>query len=101
MIAISGLSKKDYLNRQLAPDVEDILKGRAIVTEKLEKAVEWVPGQVEQVKSYCTAPIVAGGDTIGAVYLLSKVHFLGEAEQKAAETAVYLDIPVKNKAEII
>jgi AbrB family transcriptional regulator, stage V sporulation protein T len=89
MIAVSGLSKKDYLNRQLAPDVEDILKGRTMVTEKLEKAVEWVPGQVEQVKSYCIAPIVAGGDTIGAVYLLSKVHFIGEPEQKAAETAAH------------
>ena len=59
MIAVSGLSKKDYLNRQLSPDVEEILTGRTIVTEKLEKAVEWVPGQVEQVKSYCIAPIVA------------------------------------------
>src|SRR4051794_36433555 len=69
MIAVSGLSKKDYLNRQLSPDIEEILAGRKIVIEKLEKAVEWIPGQVEQVKSYCIAPIVAGGDTIGAVYL--------------------------------
>lgn len=89
MIAVSGLSKKDYLNRQLSPDIEGILAGRKIVTEKLEKAVEWVPGQVEQVKSYCVAPIVAAGDTIGAVYLLSKVHFIGEPEQKAAETAAH------------
>ena len=36
------------------------MAGRKIVTEKLEKAVEWVPGQVEQVKSYCIAPIIAG-----------------------------------------
>ena len=51
MIAVSGLSKKDYLNRQLSPDLDEIMTGRKIVTEKLEKAVEWVPGQVEQVKS--------------------------------------------------
>ena len=61
MIAVSGLSKKDYLNRQLSPDMEEIISGRKIVTEKLEKAVEWVPGQVEQVKSYCIAPIIAAG----------------------------------------
>ena len=89
MIAVSGLSKKDYLNRQLTPDVEEIISNRKIVTEKLEDTVEWVPGQVEQVKSYCIAPISAGGDMIGAVYLLSKVHFIGEAEQKAAETAAH------------
>lgn len=89
MIAVSGLSKKDYLNRQLSPDLDEIITGRKIVTEKLEKAIEWVPGQVEQVKSYCIAPIIAAGDTIGAVYLLSKVHFIGETEQKAAETAAH------------
>jgi len=89
MIAVSGLSKKDYLNRQLSPDLDEIMTGRKIVTEKLEKAIEWVPGQVEQVKSYCIAPIIAAGDTIGAVYLLSKVHFIGETEMKAAETAAH------------
>ncbi len=58
MIAVSGLSKKDYLNRQLTPDVEEVLAGRTLIIEKLEKAVEWVPGQTEQVKSYCIAPIL-------------------------------------------
>lgn len=87
MIAVAGVSKKEYLNRQLMPDVEEVIANRKAVMEKLEKTVEWVPGQIEQVKSYCIVPIIAEGDTIGAVYLLSKVHFLGEAEEKAAETA--------------
>jgi AbrB family transcriptional regulator, stage V sporulation protein T len=73
----------------LSPDLDEVMTGRKIVTEKLEKTVEWVPGQVEQVKSYCIAPIIAAGDTIGAVYLLSKVHFIGEIEQKSAETAAH------------
>ncbi len=89
MIAVAGLSKKEYMNRQLAPDIEDMISNRKIVTEKLEKTVEWVPGQVEQVKSYCVAPIIANGDLIGAVYLLSKVHFIGEPEQKTVETAAH------------
>ena len=49
MIAVSGLSKKDYLNRQLSPSAEEIITNRKIITEKLEKSVEWVPGQIEQV----------------------------------------------------
>lgn len=89
MIAVAGLSKKEYMNRQLAPDIEELISHRKIVTEKLEKTVEWVPGQVEQVKSYCVAPIIASGDLIGAVYLLSKVHFIGEPEQKTVETAAH------------
>jgi AbrB family transcriptional regulator (stage V sporulation protein T) len=89
MIAVSGLSKKDYLNRQLSPSLEEIVADRKLVMEKLQESVEWVPGQIEPVKSYCIAPIVMGGDAIGAVYLLSKVHYLGEMEQKAAETAAH------------
>lgn len=87
MLAVAGLAKKDYMNRQLAPVCDDILNGRTTVMEKHEKTVEWIPGQVEQVKSYCIVPIITNGDSIGAVYLLSKVHFVGEVEQKAAETA--------------
>lgn len=89
MIAVSGVSKKDYLNRQLAPDVEEIIANRKVVIEKLEKSVEWIPGQVEQVKSYCIAPIISEGDLIGAVYLFSKVHFLGDVEEKAIEAAAH------------
>ncbi|GKV70378.1 stage V sporulation protein T [Sporosarcina sp. NCCP-2716] len=87
IIAVSGLPKKEYLNRQVSSDAEELLTKRTMVTEKMEKTVEWVPGQTEHVKSYCVTPIVVNGDTIGAIYLLSKVHFIGEAEQKTAETA--------------
>lgn len=89
IIAVAGVPKKEYLNRRISPSAEEILLTRTIVSEKMEKTVEWVPGQVEQVKSYCIAPIIAGGDAIGAVYLLSKVHFIGEAEIKAVETAAH------------
>ena len=87
MIAAAGLSKKDYLNRRLSPDVEEIVGKRSIVTEKHENSVEWVPGVFETVKSYCIAPIISSGDSIGAVFIISKVHFIGEAEMKAIETA--------------
>jgi len=89
MIAVAGVSKKDYLNRRISAEAEEVLNNRTIVMEKHEKSLEWVPGQVEQIKSYCIAPIVANGDPIGAVYLFSKLHFLGDAEQKAAETAAH------------
>ncbi|MED3763202.1 stage V sporulation protein T [Ureibacillus terrenus] len=89
MIAMAGLSKKDYTNRRLSPFAEEFMKQRNIVLEKQETTIELVPGQFEQVKSYCVAPIVVNGDTIGAVYLLSKVHYLSEVEQKAAETAAH------------
>ncbi|MCH7323869.1 stage V sporulation protein T [Solibacillus sp. MA9] len=87
MIAVAGASKKDYLARRLTMFSEDHIKNRTVTVEKLEQSIELVTGQHEQVKSYCIVPIIAQGDPIGAVYLFSKVHFIGEVEQKAAEAA--------------
>ena len=87
MIAAAGLSKKDYLKRRISPEVEEIITGRNVIVEKHENSVEWIPGVTETVKSYCIAPIIAAGDPIGAILLFSKVHFIGEAELKAIETA--------------
>ena len=47
----------------------NILAKRSIITEKHENTVEWVQGVVETVKSYCIAPIIASGDSIGAVFI--------------------------------
>lgn len=87
MIAVAGVSKKDYMNRRLSSFAESFMQERSTVVEKLEKTIELIPGQYEQVKSYCVAPILSNGDPIGAVFILSKVHFVGETEQKAVETA--------------
>ncbi len=87
IISVAGVSKKDYVNKRLSTFAEEFMKSRSVVLEKNEDTIELVPGQFEQVKSYCVAPIITNGDTIGAVYLISKVHFLTEVEQKAAETA--------------
>ncbi|MEK4227905.1 stage V sporulation protein T [Solibacillus sp. FSL H8-0538] len=87
IIAVAGVSKKDYVSKRLTAFAEEFMKVRTVTTEKMETSIELVAGQFEQVKSYCVAPIVSNGDPIGAVYLLSKVHFIGEMEQKNAETA--------------
>lgn len=87
VIAVAGVSKKDYVARRLTVFAEDIIKNRALVSEKLEMSIELVAGQYEQVKSYCIVPIVSNGDPIGAIYLISRAHFIGEIEQKTAETA--------------
>lgn len=53
----------------------------------METTIEIVPGQYEQVKSYCASPIMVNGDPIGCIIVLSKVHFVGEVEVKVVETA--------------
>lgn len=85
VIAVAGVSKKEYVNRRLSVFAEDCLKSRNVTVEKMESTLEIVPGQFEQVKSYCIVPILSNGDVIGAIYLFSKAHFIGDVEQKSAE----------------
>lgn len=87
MVAVAGLSKKEYVGRRISITAEEFMAERKVKVEKLEASIELVPGQFEQVKSYCLVPIIINGDVIGAVYLLSKVHFIGDIEQKGAEVA--------------
>ena len=85
MIAIAGIAKKTYSHRRLSTFSEDAMKERRPILHQQETVIELVPGQYEEVKSYCIAPIVANGDIIGAIYVISKDGLIGAVEQKSAE----------------
>ena len=87
IIAVAGISKKEYVGRRISSACEDLLNERKVTSEKLENALELVPGQYEQVKSYVVAPILLNGDLIGAIYLLSKDQVMTDVELKGAEVA--------------
>ncbi|GLC90398.1 stage V sporulation protein T [Lysinibacillus piscis] len=87
VIAVAGISKKEYINRRITTFTESFMEERSTKIEKKETSIEITPGQYEQVKSYCAAPIVVNGDPIGCVIVLSKVHFVGDVEVKVVETA--------------
>lgn len=87
VIAVSGISKKEYHQKPLSSYAETIIAERKMINEQYEKEIELVQGQVELVKSYCISPIIAASDTVGAIYALSKIHFIGEIEEKTIETA--------------
>lgn len=86
-IAMAGGSKKEYLNKNVSELIEKTMDDRSSVLETEEKQVSIVDGNEETVSSYTVGPIVANGDPIGAVVILSKEKALGEVEQKAVETA--------------
>jgi AbrB family transcriptional regulator (stage V sporulation protein T) len=87
VISVAGVSKKDYLNKNIGSPVEKVMDDRTtqIVTQKGQ--VSLIDGFEEELSSYTISPIVANGDPIGAVIIFSKDRTLGEVEQKAAETA--------------
>ena len=87
VIAVAGIGKKEYINRRITSFAEGFMEERSTKIEKMETSIEIVPGQYEQVKSYCATPIMVNGDPIGCIIVLSKVHFVGEVEVKVVETA--------------
>ncbi|UYO35750.1 stage V sporulation protein T [Bacillus zhangzhouensis] len=86
-IAVSGSSKKEYLNKSISDLLEQTMDQRNSVLEESKKEIQLVDGIDDDVSSYTIAPIVANGDPIGAVILFSKERSMGEVEHKAAETA--------------
>lgn len=88
VIAVSGGSKKDYINKSIGKKIEKSMEDRSVVTEANETTLEVIDGQEETISSYVMGPIIANGDPIGCVMILSKDGAsLGTVEQKAAETA--------------
>ncbi|MFD3448314.1 stage V sporulation protein T [Microbacteriaceae bacterium 4G12] len=87
VIALAGVSKKEYLNKNVGELVEKAMEERNSVIMMDESEISIVDGINEQVASYTIAPIIANGDPIGAVVIFSKDKVLGDVEHKSAETA--------------
>lgn len=89
VIAVSGGSKKDFLEKKISETVEDA------ITEKVSKTLQGAEGSVSvtadgietDYHSQIIAPIVTQGDSIGSVIMLAKEQdkTLGKAELAAAE----------------
>ncbi|MDQ0220895.1 stage V sporulation protein T [Peribacillus cavernae] len=86
-ITVAGVSKKDYLNKSVSDLVEKSMENRNSLIETPKGSINLIDGIDEDVQSYTIGPIVANGDPIGAVIILSKEGMVGEVEQKAVETA--------------
>ena len=94
IIAAAGASKKEFINKPIGPAVENVMEKRQAVLindpgNTDNSAV--LEGDEDRSKfgAEVIAPIIAGGDPIGAVILLSKEAGaqMGDLEMKLAETA--------------
>lgn len=77
-IAVSGSSKKEYLNKSISDLLERTMDQRNSVLEESKKEIQLVDGIDDDVSAYTIAPIVANGDPIGAVVLFSKERSMGK-----------------------
>ena len=87
IIAVAGESKKDYVNKHISSDLDELIDGRQTQLKAEEAKIELVDGREEELKSYCISPIIANGDPIGCILIFSKeTSEIGEIEQKVIET---------------
>lgn len=91
IIAVSGGSKKDMLQKTISKQLEHIIGERSVViATKDEKAfISLTSEEMEGITAQVIAPIICEGDAIGSVSLLSrepKAKF-GDMEVKLVMTA--------------
>mgnify|MGYP003592579331 CR=1 FL=1 len=88
IIAVSGGSKKDFIEKRIGKDLEKVIQDKSIRVV-LEKgalcAVTADDGISSDYESQILVPIVSQGDAIGSIVILSKHSPLGDTELKAAE----------------
>lgn len=87
VIAVSGSSKKEYLNKSNGEVIEKAMSERSSHLEKNPSKIALIEGHEEELSSYTISPIIASGDPIGAVVIFSKDQTIGDIEKKSAETA--------------
>ncbi|RIV21758.1 stage V sporulation protein T [Alicyclobacillaceae bacterium I2511] len=89
MIAVSGATKKEFLDKPVAEDIEQCMEDRRLMMDTTPGDYSVVRDRIERYVARVIAPIIAAGDPIGAVILLSREEGvkMGEVEQKLAETA--------------
>jgi len=86
IIAIAGESKKDYLNKNISKELDQLIDNRQTQLKTDHATMEIIDGREEEISSTCISPIIANGDPIGCMMMFSKEGKLGEIEQKALET---------------
>ncbi|MCT8977491.1 stage V sporulation protein T [Clostridium sp. CX1] len=93
IISISGSQKKEYLEKKVSSDLEKIIEERKTISfgEGGEKSIALYDDEEIEGKysAQVVSPIIAEGDAIGAVIIVSKEEGtkFGDVEVKLAETA--------------
>lgn len=92
IVSASGVSRKELWEKPISRDLEQAIQSRQVVTANRGSGTRLVPMTTEEDAQAYTAqvicPIIADGESIGAVVLLSREPSakMGDTELKVAET---------------
>ena len=93
IIAVSGGSKKEFLEQDISQELEKLMEDKEVYTSKENSDVAMPITKVENNERKHNAqvvyPIISNGDTIGTVILMSKEPNgkMNEVEKKVAQSA--------------
>jgi AbrB family transcriptional regulator, stage V sporulation protein T len=89
IIAVSGGSRKEFMDKEIGSLIEQAIESRKTLIETAKGSYEICKNVQETMGSYVISPIVAAGDPIGSVILWNRDEAInmGQLEQKMAETA--------------
>ena len=93
VIAVSGASKKEFLEKNLSKELEEVLENKEVFKSKENNEIA-IPitqneGRDRIYNSQVIYPIISDGDVIGSVILLSKEQNtkMGDTELKVVQSA--------------
>ena len=93
VIAVSGGSKKDFLEKGLSKEIEEVLENKEIFKSKendnISLPITEEEGKKRIYNSQVIYPIISDGDVVGSVILLAKdaSKSMGEPDFKVAQSA--------------
>lgn len=89
IIAVSGGSKKDLLEKHISQELEKILDKRTTIIANRNESnfISITEDDTGFYNHQLITPIISEGDVLGAVVMLSSDKIMGEVEGKLAQTA--------------
>lgn len=86
IIAVGGSLKKEYNGKLISKYIESIINNRKSLFEKERKVIELVPNDKMEA-SYAISTIIANGDAIGVIIILSLDNEITENEERILNIA--------------
>ena len=93
VIAVSGGSKKEFLEQDISPELEQLMEDKEVYTSKdnsdIAMPITKNGNNDRKNNAQVVYPIISNGDTIGTVILMSKEanKKMNEVEKKVAQSA--------------
>ena len=67
IIAVAGASRREYLEKKISPELEDIINARGLYQNINSKDDQYITDTSKEHYVSCAMPIIAEGDVIGCV----------------------------------